>query len=116
MYKEEISKTSIKDEKKLLLKGLISGSTVNSSSNKADIDNQQIKFANNTTAIAQGTISQSPLSLENENGISQDRREQSKVPSNNMASKHSKIIKGIEQRRSISKATVHIWLVTLGYI
>eukprot|EP00957_Ditylum_brightwellii_P017007 1282223-Ditylum_brightwellii.AAC.1 len=115
MYGEKISRTSIKDKKGLLLKEFISEPTANGSLDKVDIDNQSIKLADNTTSIFQGTMMQSPLSPKNKYGIPQDRGEQSKVPSNNAAIKHSKNVKGIRERRNISKATVYRWLTALGY-
>eukprot|EP00957_Ditylum_brightwellii_P104030 7925704-Ditylum_brightwellii.AAC.1 len=62
-----MSKPSIKDEKELLLKGLIAEPTTRSSLRVTDIDNQPNKLANNTTVISQGTMLQSPLSPDNKN-------------------------------------------------
>eukprot|EP00957_Ditylum_brightwellii_P032304 2447130-Ditylum_brightwellii.AAC.1 len=61
--KEELIKTSIKDEKVSLLKGLIVELTVDSSSKDTDIDNQPVKLADNATANSQGTTLHPPLSL-----------------------------------------------------
>eukprot|EP00957_Ditylum_brightwellii_P066961 5082713-Ditylum_brightwellii.AAC.1 len=108
-----MSKPSIKDEKGLLLKGLIVEPTAHSSLRVTDIDNQQNKMADTATGNSQGTTIQTHLSPKNKHGISRDRGEQSKVPSNNVKIKHSKIVQDIKNRRGISKATVHRWLIAL---
>eukprot|EP00957_Ditylum_brightwellii_P021525 1622627-Ditylum_brightwellii.AAC.1 len=72
-YEGEEMKPSIKHEKELLLKGFIAVLTANSSLRVTNIDNQQIKLADNATTNYQGTMLQSPSPLGNKNGMSQDK-------------------------------------------
>eukprot|EP00957_Ditylum_brightwellii_P195094 14864895-Ditylum_brightwellii.AAC.1 len=62
-------------------------------------------MADNATANSQGTTLQSPLSPEIKNTSSWDKGEPSKVPSNDVTMKHSKIVQGIKEQRGTSKAT-----------
>eukprot|EP00957_Ditylum_brightwellii_P038004 2874313-Ditylum_brightwellii.AAC.2 len=85
--------------------------TANSFLKVIDIGNQYIKSVDSSTANSQGIMLQSHSSPGNKNDMSENRGELSKAPSN----KHSEIIKGVKDRRGISKATVHRWLTALGY-
>ena len=65
--------------------------------------NDTVTLTDNATGNSQDTILQTPLSPDNKNGMSWVKGELSKVPSDNVVIKHSKIVHDIKQRRGMSK-------------
>ena len=120
--KQKDSKTEKKQDKKLLLKGLISAPQNNSSLRAITSNDQHDSNVDHPTVRgSRGTIEGYPSETNTLLDVSDTEGQPTTVPSNNESSKerilkqHSKKVQIIKDRKCIDVSTVHRWLVALGY-